>query len=149
LNIKDQDLALLLEDRFLSICPSKANLIKGSIELLEYLNPKYEMHVLTNGFLETQNIKIQTSNIAHYFKTMTTSECSGYKKPNPKIFDFKLERINAKKEECLMIGDNLLTDIGGARRSGIDQLFFNPTRMKHKGKVTYEVSELLGIKKIL
>jgi putative hydrolase of the HAD superfamily len=80
---------------------------------------------------------------------MTTSECSGYKKPNPQIFNFKLEKINANKEACLMIGDNLLTDIGGARRSGIDQLFFNPTRKKHTEKITYEVSELKEIKAFL
>jgi len=149
LNVKDVELSLILEDTFLSICPAKGNLIDGSIDLLEYLAPKYEMHILTNGFLETQNIKIKTSKIAHYFKTMTTSECSGYKKPNPKIFNFKLDKINAQKEECLMIGDNLLTDIGGARRSGIDQLFFNPTRMKFEQKVTFQVSELIDIKSLL
>ncbi len=149
LNIKDVELSLILEDTFLSICPSKGNLIEGSMELLEYLSPNYQMHILTNGFLETQNIKIQTSKIAPYFETMTTSECSGYKKPNPKIFNFKLDKIKADKKDCLMIGDNLLTDIGGARRSGIDQLFFNPTRKKHAGKVTYEVSNLLDIMKLL
>lgn len=149
INIKDQQLSLDLEDLFLSTCPSKGNLIEGSIELLEYLTPKYTLHILTNGFLETQNIKIQTSNIAHYFESMTTSECSGHKKPSPHIFNFKLNRINAEKKDCLMIGDNILTDIGGARRSGIDQLYFNPTRKKHSEKITFEVCELKMIQDIL
>ena len=148
-NIKDVELSFVLEDMFLSICPAKGNLIEGTIELLEYLAPRYEMHILTNGFLETQNIKIQTSKIAHYFETMTTSECSGSKKPDPKIFKYKLNKIGAQKEECLMIGDNLLTDIGGAKRSGIDQLFYNPTRMKHNKKVTFEVSNLGDIQPLL
>lgn len=145
INVKDRELSLQLEDHFLSICPSKGHLIIGTIELLESLFPKYKLHILTNGFLETQNIKIQTSKIDHYFDSVTTSECSGYKKPDPKVFNFKLDKIGANKNDSLMIGDNLLTDIGGARRSGIDQVFFNPTRKKHNEKITYEVSELAQI----
>lgn len=149
LNIKNRDLALALEDHFLKICPSKGHLIQGTLDVLTYLNPHYQMHILTNGFIETQNIKIQTSNLSPFFDTITTSECSGYKKPNPKIFDFKLKRINARKDECLMIGDNLLTDIGGARRWGIDQMFYNPTKMKHSDKITFEITDLNQIMNLL
>jgi len=48
-----------------------------------------------------------------------------------------------------MIGDNLSTDMKGARDFGLDQIFFNPSDVVHKDEVTYEVNSLLEIKTIL
>ncbi len=72
------------------------NLIPGSIEVLDYLDNKYDMHIITNGFKEVQKKKIEKSNIIKYFKTITISEEVGYKKPNPIIFDYALKKANAK-----------------------------------------------------
>jgi putative hydrolase of the HAD superfamily len=48
-----------------------------------------------------------------------------------------------------MIGDNLETDIRGAKEAGIDQLFYNPKRVKHQKETTYEVACLSEIRGIL
>ena len=54
------------------------NLIPGAIEILEYLDNKYNMHVITNGFKEVQKKKFEESTITRYFKTSTNSEEVGY-----------------------------------------------------------------------
>ena len=97
----------------------------GTVELLNYLQPKYQLHIITNGFEEAQHKKMASSNIHHYFKTVTNAESAGVKKPNPIIFDYALKLANAQSKESLMIGDNYEADIEGALNVGYDAIFFN------------------------
>jgi putative hydrolase of the HAD superfamily len=46
------------------------------------------------------------------------------------------------RKESIMIGDNLVADILGAKNVGIDQVYFNPEKNKHQEKVSYEISSL-------
>ena len=119
------------------------------MELLKYLRPKYHLHLITNGFEEVQHTKLSGSGMEPYFETLTVSEEVGVKKPNPEIFRYALRKADAIPEESLMIGDEMAVDIDGARAAGIDQLFFNPSREKVEGERTFEVYNLLEIKKIL
>ena len=83
------------------------------------------MHIITNGFKEAQQAKLNQSNIDHYFLTVTNSEMVGVKKPNPKIFQHALQMANATIENSLMIGDNLEADILGALNIEMDAICFN------------------------
>ena len=49
------------------------------IELLDYLKPKYQLHIITNGFASVQTKKMKNSKIDHYFETITNSEMAGFK----------------------------------------------------------------------
>lgn len=100
-------------------------LFDNTVEVLNYLNNKYQLHIITNGFEEAQERKLKTSNIWDYFKTITNSEMVGVKKPNPKIFNFALDMANAKVEESIMIGDSLEADIEGAHNIGMDTIHFD------------------------
>ncbi|NRB58373.1 MAG: noncanonical pyrimidine nucleotidase, YjjG family [Winogradskyella sp.] len=101
------------------------HLFDGTIEILEYLKHKYELHIITNGFEEAQERKMKNANIKHYFKTITNSEMVGVKKPNPKIFNFALDLANATPEESIMIGDSLEADIQGADNIGMKTIHFD------------------------
>ncbi len=101
------------------------NLIPGAIEILKYLDNKYNMHIITNGFKEVQKKKLEESTITRYFKTITISEEVGYKKPNPIIFNYALEKANTVNTRSLMIGDSYQADILGAINVGIDAILFN------------------------
>jgi FMN phosphatase YigB (HAD superfamily) len=48
-----------------------------------------------------------------------------------------------------MIGDNLLTDMGGAKNALLDTIYFNPEKVKHETELTHEISSLLELKTIL
>tara|TARA_B110000196_G_scaffold201351_1_gene172439 strand:+ start:975 stop:1664 length:690 start_codon:yes stop_codon:yes gene_type:complete len=107
-------------------CLSDFNhLIPGAIEILEYLENKYSMHIITNGFKEVQKKKLEKSTIAKYFKTITISEEVGYKKPSPIIFDYALKKANAINSNSLMIGDSYQADILGAINVGVNAILFN------------------------
>ena len=147
--IHDTELADHLSEDYVYWSPRIVKLVPGTMELLEYLKPKYHLHLITNGFQEVQHTKLSGSGMEPYFETLTVSEEVGVKKPNPEIFHYALKKAGATPEESLMIGDEMAVDIDGARAAGLDQLFFNRTNQPVAGDCTYKVRNLLDIKKIL
>ena len=129
--------------------PRIVRLVPGTMELLEYLKPKYHLHLITNGFQEVQHTKLSGSGMEPYFETLTVSEEINIKKPNPEIFLYALKKAGATAEESLMIGDEMAVDIDGARAAGIDQIFFNPSGQEDPGERTFEVRHLSDIKTLL
>lgn len=65
------------------------------------------------------------------------------------MFSYALNKAEAHYKECIMIGDNLKTDIQGAKNVGMDNVFFNPHRSTHKFKTTYEIHHLEELKHFL
>lgn len=147
--IHDTALADRLSTDYVYWSPRIVRLIPGTMELLDYLKPKYHLHLVTNGFEEVQHTKLSGSGMEPYFETLTVSEEVGVKKPNPEIFHYALEKAHATAKESLVVGDEMAVDIDGARAAGIDQVFFNPSGHPTQGTSTYEVRSLLEIKKIL
>lgn len=134
---------------FLTVCSKKTQVIKGAFELLDYCRGKYDLHIITNGFEEVQATKLAHSGLDVYFGQVITSERAGHKKPNPGIYHYALKHTQAQLDYSLMIGDNLQTDIKGARDFGMDQVYFNPMGQKHDEKVTREISELTELMELL
>ena len=128
---------LTLEDYIKHLCTFN-HLFEGTLDILEYLSPKYNLHIITNGFKEVQQGKLNMSNIDHYFKTVTNSEMVGVKKPNPKIFNHALNVANAKVANSIMIGDNLEADVMGALNIGLDAICFN----YHKEHITNGIKHI-------
>ena len=129
----------------------KGALIEGAIDLLEYLKSKYKIHILSNGFTEMQYQKMESAGLSlSYFGHIILSDIVGINKPHPDIFAYSLNKIEANKDEVIMIGDNLSTDITGAYHSGIDQIWYNPeNKPSDQFKPTYMVRSLSEIKNIL
>jgi len=115
-----------MEEDFMSRTSSKKNLFPYSMEVLAYLQEKYKLHIITNGFNESQALKMTSSGIHPYFGLVITSETIGYKKPDKRIFEYAMSQLGATATECIMIGDSLQSDILGAQSVNMDQVFFNP-----------------------
>jgi putative hydrolase of the HAD superfamily len=147
--IVDEELAEKIGRDYLDISPTKTLLVPHAREILDYLQSRYNLHILTNGFLTTQQIKLKNCRLEPYFQSLTTSEVVGHNKPRPEIFHQALSAVHARKKESLMIGDDLNVDILGARRFGIDQVFLNRDKIVHNDPVTYEIKSLLVLKDIL
>ena len=137
-----------MADSYIDELPVDNHLFDGAIEILDYLREKYTLHIITNGFEEVQHIKLKNSGIHSYFKTITSSEEVGVKKPNPVIFRRALEKADVEKEESLMIGDSFEADILGAEASGMKTLFYNYREEKVPKGYQY-IDNLLEIKKHL
>lgn len=148
--VNDQQLADTFCREALGRIPTKGPLMPGAMEILEYLRPKYNMYILSNGFKELQSRKMRTAGIDGYFDALILSEDIGVNKPNRELYEYALAKTGSKLSESLMIGDMFDTDIVGAANIGMEQMYYNPKEKKgHAFTPTYEVTHLLQIKEIL
>lgn len=147
--IGDTALAHELSMAYVEILPTQTLLTPHAKEVLEYCKEKYTLHLITNGYEMTQKIKMQFSGISPYFNEIITSEKSSSLKPKPEIFEYALGVTSAECDECIMIGDTLEVDVAGARNAGWDQVYYNPAKIAHNQKPTYEVACLSELLKIL
>lgn len=146
----DEALAAQFEKESLQLIPTKNKLIPYAKEILEYLYPKYNLYILSNGFQELQEKKMKTSGIRDYFKALILSDHIGINKPRRELFEHALSIAESEIEESIMIGDMFETDIAGAHNIGMDQIFVNLKGVKEKAFTpTYEVSHLKEIENIL
>jgi len=119
------DMIHVLSEEYIQHLSSYNHLFPSAIEVLNYLQPKYRLHIITNGFQEIQDKKLRNSNIDGYFDHVINSEMAGVKKPNPIIFELALKNADTVAEKSLMIGDSLEADILGAKAVGFHTLHFN------------------------
>ncbi len=128
--------------------PIDNHLFVDTIEILEYLSKKYNLHIITNGFEEVQHLKLKNSDIKKYFASITTSEEVGLKKPNPVIFETALIKAYTVPQKSIMIGDSFEADIVGAENVGMHTLFFN-YRNEIVAETYFAVNKLSEIKRYL
>lgn len=112
--LDDLELAHVWANDYLKLSPYKTHLIEGAREVLDYLKPKYALHIITNGFKEVQDIKLESCSLTGYFDQVIISEEYGFNKPDRQIFQLAENLAGTKSEHCVMIGDNFDTDIAGA-----------------------------------
>jgi len=136
------------EDEYVKLCPTKTNLFPDAREVLDYLKAKYTLHLISNGFKESTEIKIAGTDIGHYFDNIIISEVVGVNKPDKAIFEHALSLAGAVKDESIMIGDSLEADVRGALNFGMDAIYFNPNNQPKPDDVAVEIKslkELMGI----
>ncbi|WP_205508430.1 YjjG family noncanonical pyrimidine nucleotidase [Longitalea arenae] len=147
--IGDQNLAMDMAKRFLDLLPTRKTLFPHTVEILTYLTGKgYKLHLITNGFEQTQHYKLRNAGIHSFFGEVITSEGSSYIKPNKEIFHYAFEKTKALPETSIMIGDNVEVDIQGAINAGIDQVYMNHLNIAPSIQPTYTVYSLKELENI-
>ncbi len=147
--IHNPEMAEEIGDYYVEESPRKVNLFPYSHEILRYLQPKYQLHLITNGFSEVQEVKLQCSDLRQYFIQVITSEDAGAKKPDEAIFHFAFGQTGALPSESLMIGDDLGVDILGAKLVGMDQVLFDPYCLHPADAATYYIRDLKELENLL
>ena len=141
---------LAIGEFYLESLPTKKYLLDGALELLEYVKSLgYELHIITNGFDEIQARKIASSGISHFFRNVITFETANAKKPDSRIFQYALDITQASVTECIMVGDNWVADIMGAKKVGMDTVYYNPAGLKFDDIPTFDIRHLDELREIL
>ncbi len=125
-----------------------SQLLPDALTLLKKLYGNHTLALITNGIAEVQHRRIKASGLDKFFPVVVISEEIGYPKPEPYFFDITLKRLNKPpKEEVLIIGDSLTSDIAGGNMSEIDTCWFNPEKKPNDCTVkpTYTISKLTGL----
>ncbi|HXH98631.1 MAG TPA: YjjG family noncanonical pyrimidine nucleotidase [Sphingobacteriaceae bacterium] len=139
LGIDPELIPLNFEDDYVRICPTKTNLFPQVHETLTYLYEKYQLHLISNGFKESTEMKVKLTNLSLYFKNVVISEVVGVHKPDKAIFEHALHIAKARKDHSLMIGDSIEADIRGALNFGIEAIYFNPLNKEKPQDIVHQV----------
>lgn len=121
-------------------------------ETIETLKVKYLQYGATNGTMTAQRIKLAKTGLDKIFKDVFIPEEIGFEKPSIAYYHEVFQRIGSNnREEYLMIGDSLTSDMQGGNNAGIMTCWFNPARkINHSNiKIDYEIRDLKELLDIL
>ncbi len=141
-----------LNSAFLVAMADICTLLPGATELIHSLSEKVNMGIITNGFTELQKIRLARTGLDSYFSPLIISEQVGVAKPHPDIFEHAFNKMgNPSREQVLMVGDNLHSDILGGLNAGIDTCWLNVHGKERPDEITphFQVSSLSELKTIL
>jgi 2-haloacid dehalogenase len=116
--------------------------LEGAEEMLEALLGKYKLYLASNGTAAVQRRRIAESGIDKYFDGIFISEEIGANKPSIEYFESCFAKIDGfSREDAIILGDSLSSDILGGKVAKIDTCLFNPKGKKLDTGITpdYEV----------
>jgi putative hydrolase of the HAD superfamily len=151
MGVDDPDFGYELAERFPQERRNLPFVYEETFKILDALKENYQLLLLTNGSPDLQNTKLTiTPELVPYFDQIVISGDFGRGKPDPSIFEHALSRMSIEKDEAIMVGDNLMTDILGANRAGIKSVWIN-RHNKERNEVipTYEIQHLEELYTIL
>ena len=126
--------------------------MEGGRELLDALYSKYRLYLASNGTAVVQDRRIHDSDLEKYFDDIFISQRVGYDKPAREFFDYAFRKIDGfKKEETIILGDSLTSDIKGGINAGITTCYFNPNHRKNDTGIhpNYEIDKLSDFLRVL
>lgn len=122
-------------------------------EIVFYLkSKKIKQYAVTNGTFIAQQRKLKQSGLDRLLDGLFISDVVGYEKPSVEFFEAVWQVTRKyKKEEILLIGDSLTSDIQGANNVDLPCCWYNPKHLKNDKnlRIDYEISNLNEILSIL
>lgn len=122
--------------------------IDGAEDILKILYGKYRLFVVSNGIARVQNSRLESSGIKKYFNEIFISQNIGFNKPDKSFFDVCFSQIpDFSKNESVIVGDSLTSDIAGGKNAGIATVWFNPEKFLNETEIIpdFEVHSLSEI----
>lgn len=130
--------------------------IDDAYELIKGLKGQVKQYAVTNGTRRAQERKLERSGLDRLFDGVFISEDIGIEKPNKGFFDVVLGQIgDYRKEEIMIVGDSLTSDIKGGNNAGIVCCWYHPGRQDGKEasvnglRIDYEIQNLQQVKEIV
>jgi putative hydrolase of the HAD superfamily len=143
------ELSDAVNTQFLDTLSNYTHLIDGTIELLDFLVPNYELHILSNGLDLIQRKKMQLSGLGNYFKNVVTFDTVQVRKPDREIFEAAMNLANTTPENSLMVGDSIDADIKGALEVGMQAVWYAPNAEISSYAEAHHIRHLSELKSML
>ncbi|MFQ5708501.1 MAG: YjjG family noncanonical pyrimidine nucleotidase [bacterium] len=135
--------------RYLEVYSQMDFVLPNTTETLQYLNSKYELGILSNGFEGIQETKLRNTKLGSYFLVKIFSGNVGAMKPDPRIFSAATQATNVRPAGIVYVGDSYENDIVGAKAAGWRCVFFNPNKeIVQDTLADHEITDLLHLTEI-
>ena len=138
-------------EHYIDVLCSTAFEIENSVALLQKLSKYYDIYIITNALARVNDARSKIGGILPFVKDRFISERIGISKPQKGFFDYCFAHIPYTKEETLLIGDSLISDIRGGIDYGMDTCWFNRLGKENTEQmpITFEITALSQLEKIL
>ena len=93
---------------------------------------KYKISIVTNGISKTQTSRIQNSKVCNFITEIFVSDAIGIEKPDARFFKYVFDKLHCSRDEVLIVGDSLPSDIQGGINVGIKTCWYNPDANENK-----------------
>lgn len=126
--------------------------LQGVDSLLNFLKGKAKLGIITNGFTELQQTRLERTGLKDFFEIHVISEQVGIAKPDPGIFEHALTLAgNPPREKVLMVGDTFETDILGGINAKLDTCWLNRERKPSPQNYTtgYQIGSISELQDLL
>lgn len=123
----------------------------NSIELVKSLKDRVRQYAVTNGSAVAQERKLRVSGLDKLFDGIFISDKVGAEKPTAEFFDRVFAQIPEGREEVIIVGDSLTSDIRGANNAGIACCWYCPERLEPPSdlRIDYAITDLNQITDII
>ncbi|EJV72261.1 2-haloalkanoic acid dehalogenase [Bacillus mycoides] len=111
--------------------PKCFSINQSTINIINTIKLHVKVGIITNGSTQRQKAKIINTNLNRHFDTIIISEETGFSKPDKRIFELALKKLNVQPEDVLFVGDDLEKDIAGCQNVNIKGIWFNPNMIKN------------------
>ncbi|WOA59849.1 HAD family hydrolase [Bacillus mycoides] len=115
--------------------PKCFSIDQNTILFLNHIKRHFKVGIITNGSTQRQKAKIMNTSLNEYFDTIIISEEVGFSKPDKRIFELALKKLNVQPENTLFVGDDLEKDIAGCQNANIKGIWFNPHGIMNKTEI--------------
>lgn len=105
------------------------------INIVNTIKTQVKVAIITNGSTQRQKAKIINTHLNNCFDIIIISEEVGFSKPDKRIFELALNRLNVQPEAALFVGDDIEKDIGGCQNANIKGIWFNPHMIKNDTEI--------------
>ncbi len=129
----------IINENYFNDLAEGAYFLSGALEFLKEAKKHFKIYAVTNGRTNVQRRRLQKSGLDKILDGVYISDEIGYHKPDKKFFEYVLNDLKIKnKEEVIVLGDSLTSDIQGAINSGLDYVWFdlNNTNPSFNNRIT-------------
>lgn len=127
--------------------PNCFSINQSTIDIVNTIKQRAKVAIITNGTIQRQRAKIENTKLNSCFDTVIISEEVGFSKPDKRIFEFALNKLNVHPDEVLYVGDDLEKDIWGCQNADIKGIWYNPYLIKNNTgiKPFIEINSIDGL----
>lgn len=115
-------------------------------KVLEELGKDYKIALMSNTDCFSLNSVVEKYDLKKYFKKIFLSFETGMLKTNPDMFKLAIKKLRTKKENTLMVGDSIESDVMAARAAGVKAILVD---RRDRRSFRYKILNLEQLREVI
>jgi putative hydrolase of the HAD superfamily len=118
-------LPLTLAEIYRGVSRKKLKLYPYVREMLEQLRQRFPLAIVTDAQTAYARSELHKVGLTHYFNPIVVSGDHGFRKPDPRLFEYALQGLGVPAAQTVYVGNDMFRDIYGARQLGMRTIMFD------------------------